>query len=202
MIRFSLCHHFLTTSLLALGADYCALTVEVVQPGGPANGVMVLVQEQNGRADAKSTTQSGEVFFCDLGVSSVTITVGSSGCQSIMKDVRMVFGVETKLRIHYDRMPCIRDTLGTILPCSLLLRFRNDNNEWIPDVRLNPTLPKFPNVKSDRYGRAIAVFDLGELHLMTDAPGYLASPIELRCPNQPYDRERIITLKRSDNSPK
>jgi hypothetical protein len=183
-----------------IAQDHCSLIVQVVDPsGGVIAGVPVTVEEVNGRV-VSSSVEGGEARFCDLGVSSVTVSVGAStDCDyTVVRNVPLVWGLPRKLRIVFDRTVCQVDGPPPTFLCSVLLRFIDEAGRWIPAVEFNPPIQRSPNLRSDSYGRAMVRMSNGEgLRTFTDKHGYLPERIDLNCSSNLTIRERIVTLRKT-----
>jgi hypothetical protein len=180
----------------AFAEDYCSLIVEVVNSNGqPVSGQTVEVFERDGRAVSAVTT-NGEARFCDLGVLPVTIRVIAGYDQPSVENTLLSWMQTRKVRITYDdtRRRPVQDWL-----CSILLRFRDEEGKWIPDVALNPSLPKSPNLRSDSFGRAMLHLDYTEeVHVTSEHAGYVSEKIDtVKCTSFWPESERIVTLRRS-----
>jgi hypothetical protein len=177
--------------------DYCSLIVQVVDPAGnKASGVSVSVQEVGGRIETIST-ENGEAHFCDLGVKGVTITVGDSiGCQTVVRNVPLEWGFTNRIKVLYDRAPCLIELPPPIFLCDILFRFKDGDGKWIPGVGFDPPALRPRNLHSDGYGRAmVTLADREVLHTRTMKEGYLPEAIDLTCSRNLLDRERVVTLR-------
>lgn len=195
-------HRFVLLITLALASaaaqDYCSLIVQVVDPNGnPISGVSVALQEATGRVES-ATAENGEARFCDLGVLGVAVSVGSSsGCQTVVRNLPLDWQLTRRIKMMYDRAPCLVDGPSPVLLCSLLLRFTDGSGRWISGVGFNPGVPRSPNLRSDSYGRAmVRMANREELHVTTAKEGYLPEVIDLQCSSN-LGRERIVTLRKS-----
>jgi hypothetical protein len=182
----------------AAAQEYCSIIVKIVGPAdNVVSGVWVEAREGNGRVESRVAEQ-GEVRFCDLGTSGVTITVGSGGCQAITANVPTDWGRTLTIKMVYDPQPCRLDSPPPILPCSVLLRFSDTYGRWIPGVHLEPPLPRFPNLVSDSYGRAMVSMAKGEESQATAVKaGYQAEAVQLKCSGKAPLSERTVVLRKS-----
>lgn len=182
----------------AVAQDQCSLHVYVVDPHDRAvSGVDVKVQEANGRV-ASNVAEKGEANFCDLGVSSVDVSVGPlNGCtHTVVRNVQIDWGVTREVKVIFDPSPCQVDGPPPIFPCRVLFRFYDERGLWIPGVRFNPPLRR-GSLQSDNYGRIMVAMQIGEeLHAATEKSGYLPEAIDLKCSFNMMERERIVTLRR------
>jgi hypothetical protein len=182
----------------AAAPDYCSLVARVVDSrDNPVSGVWAEAQESSGRTVSRMIEQ-GEVSFCDLGVSGVTISVGTGGCQTVMRKLPLEWGLSLNIKLVYDPQPCRVDSPPPILPCAVLFRFSDASGRWLPSVSFKPVLPRSPDLRGDSYGRAMVRMARGEeIHTTTILPGYLPEAIDLKCPNQPPGPEVTIILRKS-----
>jgi hypothetical protein len=183
----------------ASAQEFCSLTVQVVDPKGKiVAGVPVTVEEKTGRIESASG-DGGEVRFCDLGVLPVVIRVGSPyDCDhTVVQNVPLTWGLTRQVRVIFDRMACLTDSPPPPLLCAVLFRFSDDKGSWIPGVEFKPAIQRFPNLRSDAYGRAMVRMANGEeLHVKTSKDGYLPVAIDLKCSSNLTDRERTVILQK------
>jgi hypothetical protein len=186
----------LLVSVTAPAKDYCSLTVEVANGRGyKPTGVSVTLVEGNGRVES-GTTKDGEVRFCDLGMSSVTLTVGGSDrCNEVVvRNIALNWGLERIVDVVYDREYCNVDELQTA-GCWVLLRFVDEQGKSISGVQFDPPIGKTRSVQSDGYGRAMVGVPTGEaLVVNARSPSHNPERIELKCSAYSSTREMVVTL--------
>lgn len=179
--------------------DYCSLVVQVVNPAGtPVDRIPVTVEERDGRVESGST-EGGEMRFCGLGVSPVTVTVGASHrCNyTIVGNVPLAWMVTRKLKIVFDQTVCQVDEPPPILLCAVLFRFVDQDGKRIAGVEFSPLLPRFPDLKSDVFGRAmVRMANREEFQASAVKPGFAPEPIDVKCSSNLTDRERTIVLRK------
>jgi hypothetical protein len=184
----------------AAAQDYCSLVVDVTDSGDrPLTHVPVTVEEADGRTES-SPTEKGEARFCDLGISQVTVSVGSpSDCTyAVVRNVPLLWSATRRIKVVYDNGICAVDEPPPILLCAVLLRFRGQNGNWISGVKFDPPLPRFLDLRSDSSGRAmIRLANREELHTATRKDGYISRGIDLSCSGNLTERERIVTLQKA-----
>jgi hypothetical protein len=184
----------------ASAQDYCSLVVSVVKPtGGQVSGVVVGVDESNGRSEAH-ISEAGEARFCDLGVSNVAVSIGrENSCgYVVVRNVPLVFGFTRRIGIIYDDTLCREDRAPPILPCQVLLRFRDQDANWVPGIRFSPPMPHLGIDQSDSSGRVMVGLAAGEqVHSVAGKEGYVSQPIDLACSRPFKERERIVMLQRA-----
>jgi hypothetical protein len=179
--------------------DYCSLVVRVLRPVGlPLPGIQVIVSEPSGVVVVGNTAENGEAQFCGLGVRGVTIKVGRSSCnQLLVQNVPLAWNSTREVQVTYVACPIESPTVYPL--CSVLFRFRDENEKWISNVSFTPPIRRTPMLASDDFGRAMVRMDRGEeLHLTTAHPGYVPENIDLRCDDNLVGPERLITLRKSE----
>jgi hypothetical protein len=193
---------FAAAALVAHAEDFCSLTVSVTTNDElKPSGVYVEVQEENGLRHVERTAE-GVARFCGLGISSVTVTVGSNrpSCQTVVHNVPLEWPVPYTLTAVYDHRPCAIAELDHVVAarpdgvyhCSTLLRFVDQYKNPVPDVTVTLAL------RSDPYGRLMMPFrSNGDLHPIAQKDGFVSETIDLKCPYEGSVEERIIVLKKA-----
>jgi hypothetical protein len=183
-----------------LAQDYCSLIVSVANPNGSqVSGVVVGVEEASGHSEAH-ISEAGEARFCGLGVSNVVVSVGrENSCgYVVVRNVPLAFGFTRRVGIIYDDMLCRGDRPPPILQCQILLRFRDQDGNWVPGVRLSPPIPHVSIDRSDSSGRIMVGMAAGEqAHSEAGKEGYVGQRIDLTCSRPFSERERIVTLQKA-----
>ena len=147
-----------------LAADFCSLSVRVLTAGQrrPLE-VPVIVQEPSGRVVERETDRN-DAQFCDLGISSVTVTVGIAGCnQVVVRDVPLRWEEPYLLTVTYDIEPCLREGSSVPIPtCEVLFRVADQNGSWIQDAGISFSGPQLKTRRTDRFGRAFIELKVGD----------------------------------------
>lgn len=179
----------------AAAKDYCSLTVQVANAHGyKPTGVSVSLVEVNGRVET-GATKDGEVRFCDLGMSPVTLTIGERDrCNEVVvRNVALSWDTERVVNVVYDREYCNGDELQA-QGCSILLRFVDEQGKPVPDVQFAAPTGRLRSVHSDAYGRALVGLQLGETVIANArSVSHIGEQIELKCAIS-SKRELIVTL--------
>jgi hypothetical protein len=198
---------------MAQGSDYCSLIVNLINANGTeaAGRRTITVTEADGRTVSQEYQQGG-ASFCDLGVLPVTITVASPYCfQVTMRNVSVGVGKTKAVKIvSNNEGDCSNVDTAPAPWCNVLLRFKDEDGKWIPNVTLSPIAPakdfreidpthrrvSFP--QSGKFGRIIVVVDLNaELHAKAIRDGYIPQDVDLPCNSQTYNNhERILVLRK------
>jgi hypothetical protein len=176
--------------------EYCSLAVNIVDMQGRAVEAKVAVQESDGRTVEK-TANFGLVQFCDLGIEPVTISVGHPGCnQAVVRNVGLRWGTTIKVKIIYDREPCLVDE-PPVAACQMLFRFADAEQRWLKGVALKLQSPEDKIFNADEYGRIhMRVAAFKEVVGIATTPGYEPAEIRIRCTSENEHLERRMTLKK------
>lgn len=188
-------------SMTAVAQESCSLVVRVVGKDDiPLSGVRVIVLEASGIVSLERTAV-GEARFCGLGVRPVEVKVGESTCnQVLVQNVPLSWNTVRELKVTYTRCPI--EESSTVPLCSVLFRFRDQNEQWIPNVAFSPPPPRSTESKSDQFGRLMLRMARGEqIHLRTVHPGFLSEDLDLTCDRNLIGQERIMTLRKTDSVP-
>jgi hypothetical protein len=184
-------------AVTASARDFCSLTVRVANAAGyKPTGLSVALVESNGRTEA-ATTKDGEVRFCDLGISPVTLTIGEGDrCNEVViRNLALNWDTDRVLNVIYDREYCHGDELQSA-GCLFLLRFVNEQGRAVGPVRFAPPIGRARSVQSDGYGRAIVTLQPGETRTFSGSlSGFGTEKVELQCSGGGLKRERIVTLR-------
>lgn len=183
--------------LPGLAADYCSLTVRVLSPDHrrPLE-VLVSVQERSGRVVEKET-KSQDLPFCDLGITPVTVTVGSDVCnQVIVRDVPLEWREQYVLAVTYDPEPCMPERPPVPVPvCQVLFRVSDAQSRWIEKASIYLQDPGHSTMETDSAGRAVQVLKVGErLMGRVGARGYVSRSFSISCPRSEQVHEEHIKL--------
>jgi hypothetical protein len=197
-MRITLLLFLLTGASAVASPEYCSLVVRVHNAGGVAlSGIQIVVSELSGVVTVGNTTENGEAQFCGLGVLGATIKVGRSTCnQVLVQNVPLAWDSTREVNVTYVTCPIESPTV--IPPCSVVFRFRDENEKWISNVSFTPPVPRAPTLVSDSFGRVMVRMETGEeLHLMTLHAGYASEKLDLLCDNALIGQERLVTLRKS-----
>ena len=175
---------------------YCSLTVRVLSPSGDRfPEVFVSVREASGRT-VTSEESSRDVQFCDLGVSPVTVTVGTKGCETTAT-LPLYWQEPQLLTMLYDPRPCMR---GHVRPsfCSVLLRISDDQDSWIEGAAVTWLMDdKRWRLQSDRAGRVLVELGIGKRAALTiSADGYRSVQSIAECSAAKIVVEQRVRLRR------
>jgi hypothetical protein len=184
-------------SAIASGQDQCSLIVRVANANGyKPSGVWVKLNEGAAHVEIESTVD-GEVRFCNLGITAVSVTVGQSECnQVIVRHIPLTWNGVRIVNVIYDHESCLVDPPHSP-GCSVLLRFMDEQWKSIPEVQLDPPINKSKTARSDKYGRAMVRLQLDEkLHVTAKSPGYIPEKLEVKC--DITVSEMVITLHKSN----
>jgi hypothetical protein len=182
-----------------VAADYCSLAVRVLSPDNrrPVE-VPVSVREKGGRVVEKETTTE-DVKFCDLGISPVTVTVGNDTCnQVVVHDVPLDWNEQYLLNVTYDPEPCMPEQPPAPVPvCRVLFRVSDSKGNWIEKASIHFRGSGLPPMETDRSGRALQVFNVGDRVTGTvDSRGFASKPFSVSCSRAEPLREESIKLER------
>lgn len=181
-------------ALPALGQSYCSLVVRVVNtPGIALPRIHVVVTEPNGHVEIADTSDSGEARFCGLGVPSTALKVGRSTCdQVLIPNLYLEWGKTRQVTVTYDACPIEESIPAVFNACRLVLRFQDQNERWISDVKFSPPLSRAPNVTSDEYGRMMIPWRTGEpLSGRVVREGFAPRQIDVACSRE----DHAVTLE-------
>jgi hypothetical protein len=183
---------------IAVSQEFCSLEVQVVHPSGfGLSGIPVWVYEADGRVEY-ALTENGLARFCGLGIRGVSVRAGHSCGEVTVKSIPLEWSLTRVVKIVYDQAPCLLDEPPPILPCSILFRFRDENGKWIPDVQFSPPLRRWPNLRSDEFGRAmVSMAGREELHVTAGREGYMPEKVDLVCTRSLSRVERLVTLRKA-----
>ncbi len=187
----------LSMAVTAYCQEYCSLIVNAVDPNGEqVHQGHVVVEEQNGR-NISAEYRPGGLRFCDLGITPVTITIGTPVCNQVtVRNVGLTWGKTVVVKVIYDGEACRHDP-GPAAACEILFRFADHEGDWIPGVSLSPSVDLTRPKESDTYGRLLINIVAGkEIKSMTQSSGYLPKEIHLTCARDLLRSERVITLDR------
>jgi hypothetical protein len=183
-----------TPNLQAQG--HCSLSVNLIDPEGRAVEANVSVRESDGRTVEKTATL-GSAQFCDLGITPVDITVGHPACnQAVLRSVGLQWGITTKVKMIYDREPCLIDE-PPVAACQMLLRFADAAGHWLSGVVLAMRSPYDQSLTADEFGRLlIRIPAFKELVGSASIAYYDTAEVRMPCTSENYRVERHITLKK------
>jgi hypothetical protein len=117
------------TPLSIHAQQYCSLSVNIDSQGQPVEA-KVAVQESDGRTTEKMAN-FGSVQFCDLGIKPITISAGHPACnQAVVRNVGLHWGITIKVKMIYDREPCIVDE-PPVAACQMLFRFADEEQREV-----------------------------------------------------------------------
>jgi hypothetical protein len=176
------------------GADYCSLAVNVIDPSGREVNTRISVREQDGNVTEHENVQGG-AKFCNLGITPVTVTVGSPSCnQTIVRNVPVSWGTERRVTVLYDRSPCMIDE-PPVAACQFLLRFVDAAGEPMIGVRFEMQKPEKQSLKGDRFGRVLVRIPASqEMHGVATHRAFLPAEVTLPCVAQNQILERYVRL--------
>ena len=190
---------FLVSSAVAeRPAEYCSLIVTVVGEEGLEREARVTVEEPGGRKVTKEN-ELGGVKFCDLGILPVTVTVGHPACnQTIVKNVPLWWGKPTRLKVIYNRDPCLYDAPPPMHPgCEVLFRVTEGEDRWIGNAVLELREPWSRNLKGDRYGRLYLYPPYGStVRGEIRATGYEPAEVDAECTRDRPAIQQYVKMKR------
>lgn len=193
MIRFGL-FSLLIALRLAAAQDFCSLRIRVTDGrGNMPSDIPVLVSESNGRAEV-TTTSEGDARFCGLGISGVTITVGRDCKQVVVRNIPLVWGLESVVNVIYDSGPCLIDPLSTA-GCQTLLRFVDAAGHPIPRVSFDRPFDRTSKTQTDTFGRAMVTLQRNQKFAAeARAPGFRPEQINFDC-SRDETREIVVSMK-------
>jgi hypothetical protein len=175
--------------------DYCSLSVRVLSPDQqrPVE-VAVKVQEQNGRSVTKETTVA-DLKFCDLGITPVTVTVGSDACnQVIVRDIPLEWDEEYQLTVIYDVASCMIEAPAPPVPvCRALFRISDYKGTWLNKAVVRFTKSRRQPLATDGSGRALLTLKAEDrMTGIVESPGYYGATFNLACsPLNPLQELRL-----------
>ena len=186
------CLLLFSTSLFA--EDFCSLVVKVRDPQGAEVEASVVVEERDGRKIEKENTPGG-VKFCDLGITPVTVTVGSPSCnQVIVRNVPLDWGETSLVSVVYDDRPCLVDA-PPVAACKFLFRFIDAQHNSINGVVLRTHTPYEETHKADTFGRLlIRIAAWQKLSGTASADGYEPAELRVPCITKNQRIEQYVTL--------
>src|SRR5689334_4705056 len=124
----------------APGADFCALTVTVVDPGGGRTTLPlpVALLDSSGSVVQRTILERGQASFCDFGLGDHSVVVGSDlSCSPvIVQHVRLVFGHHQNLYVVDNELECPGNWDGGSLNCGFYLRIRSETGEKLGGAEL------------------------------------------------------------------
>lgn len=186
----------LAFAIAAPAKDFCSLTVRVTSPDGfKPTGLPVSLVESNGRVES-GPTKEGEVRFCDLGISPVTVTVGGRDrCNEVViHNIAVNWETERVLSVIYDHAYCNGDEVQNA-GCLDLLRFVDEQGRSVAPVGFDPAVGVGRREQTDGFGRALIRLRLGDTAVFTaKSSGYKPEVVELTCGSATSKRETLITL--------
>ena len=180
----------------AWAADYCSLMVKVQDPRGNGVDARVSVEEHDGRRIEKES-KVGEVRFCDLGITPVTISVGHPACnQVVVRNVPLRWGEITTVSVVYDREPCLIDT-PPVAACQFLFRFVDRQHNSIGGATLKVQTPREDVQHADGFGRLFIRIAAGQqLTGVAAMKGYAPLELMIPCVSENQKLDRYVVLER------
>jgi hypothetical protein len=160
--------------------------------------------------------RAGGVSFCDLGILPVTIKVTKPYCNDItVNNVGLKFAETAMIEIlSYDGRcsDVTKASADFAAPpwCTVLLRMKDDDDQWISAVTLKPIPPATdftdidprrranPFSQSDRAGRILALINVkGEFRAIATRDGYMSETIQIPCTADTYYTERVVSMHKA-----
>jgi len=185
----------LSTNLFA--KDHCSLVVKAVDSEGREVEADVVVTERDGRRIERENRPGG-VKFCDLGITPITVTVGSPECnQVVVRNVPLRWGETRIVSVIYDDRPCLVDP-PPVAACQFLFRFIDTQHNFVKGVSLKTQTPYEEVHKADDFGRLLMKIPAGQQLLgMAAANGYGPAEVRVPCVTNNRKVEQYITLTKS-----
>jgi len=189
-------------SALGQAAEFCSLAVRVLSwdlrhPGY----VPVSVREKSGRVIQKFTTgQNENLLFCDLGITPVTVTVGTDCNQTIVKDVPLnwTWGYQYLLTVTYDSETCYPGPLLHTPLCYELFRVADTAGNWIENASIQFQGDQFKAMSTDNAGRALLTSGVGKsVEGTISANGYQSKQFSISCPKLEGYHDQLFKLEKS-----
>jgi len=177
--------------------DYCSLTVRVQDSQGLPVDVRVRVTKVDGSTLDDLTSDDGTVKFCDLGISPVTISLGSPHCNTLtIKNVHFRWRIEKTLVLTHD--PCYSEGGDALSAsgCRVLIRAVDQNGVGLPGARVSLNLEGSIDL-TDGYGRTFFnIRDGAEVMGVVAKAGYSSGRFFFQCRPDSKAVDRVVVLKK------
>jgi len=182
--------HFLAFVLSALvagplaAADFCAVTVNVVDEGGnPSRAPVRLVDPKGQVAESVFTPPSGRAEFCDFGFGSYSIHVGDDDCPVILGNIVLGYGFNQKFTVVARRCGSSISVMRFPPWCDVYLRIASTDGSKLSGAETVGII-NTRRVTADQYGRALLTILKGKSETFTvSAQGYRDGTVSLSCKN-------------------
>jgi hypothetical protein len=188
---------FLITVSSAWSADdFCAVTVNVVDPMGEPISVPVELAAVGGRVIDKQLAHDGVARFCDFGFGDHTIRVGEDCGFVTLNRIRLVYQHPQWFRVVLNY--CTIGGDGGVFPPSCLVYIRVSSQAGAKLSGAEASLEGGQHiVPADRYGRLYFAIRQGASYAYkVSAAGYADHVVRLSCEN-PTRIERAVELQRA-----
>jgi hypothetical protein len=204
MLQMKTCTTYLALLLLVWStttsaASYCSLKVIVVNPEGIEVEAAVRVTEPNGRI-LEQENKLGGIEFCDLGVSPVTVAVGSeAACNAVtVRNVKLRWRVTSVVKVIYDREACIQHPPPDPVPlCKILLRIADAQKHWLSGAQVKVSTPFQHTYTADEYGRVMLRSEYGpDLQGVVNLAGYSPKEFKFPCSLNHFQEEHHLVLEK------
>lgn len=179
------CHLAIRTSLCcalclcgsAYAADFCALSVHVVDSSGkPIGRMWVELTDASGKTERREMMEGPDFKICDFGFGEHTIHVGTNECLPVaISGLRVVFGSPISLDVVLNA--CGYRNMRSA--CLVYFRTLDSNGKPIAGVQFSPKL-NLEAPQTDSYGRWQGLVK-GSRVMTFEKTGYSPTVIRIQC---------------------
>ena len=184
---------------VCIAADpFCAVTLDVSDfAGNPVLTSTATLFDENGRPVEVQPVIDGVARFCDFDFGPHAISVGDDSCSVLLKPIRLIYGMEQKLKVTRNLCLSIYGVPPIPTTCNTFLRVADE--EGHPVDKATVSVPGAPfGVETDKYGRiAVPTKWQSTDTFLVSKPSFVTSSFLCRC-FAPADQvqERKVVLRR------
>jgi hypothetical protein len=179
-------------SFRAKAQDFCAVTLNVTEPGGkPIGSTWIELVDASGKVVRREMIRGSEARICDFGFGANSIRVGTNEClPTTISNLRVVIGFPIHLDVTLNACG-YREQMRNA--CFVYFRTQDEAGGPVPGVDLSPRLTDVAP-KTDSYGRYQSLFR-GTRDVVFTKPGFVPTSIHLECQSD-EEIDKSVTMSR------
>ncbi len=179
------------TSVAAHAADFCALSLHVIDSGGkPISHTWIELNDGSGKTERKEMIEGPDFKICDFGFGEHTLHVGTNECLPVaISGLRVVFGSPVSLDVKLNG--CGYRNMRTA--CLVYFRVVDGEGRPIPNAQFSPKLT-LETSQIDSYGRWQGLVK-GSHDLTFVKPGFDPAVIHIQC-REDEEIDQAVVMKR------